>query len=239
MKGSREAAAWDREYRAGRYEQEPPVTFVQDVLGIAGEQGLIGGRGLYIGCGNGRNYLPLVEGGLDLVGLDISAVAIDQLAKRVPGRRSRLVVGDLTALAADERFPIVVALQVFQHGDRATAYDHVRAAQERVASGGLMCVRVNAVGTDIEHRHTVTETSDGALTVRYDDGPKAGLDVHFFSCDELAQLFDGWDELLSIRSQVTQREPAERGQWTQWEAIWQKPAERQHVSGPRSGAVVK
>lgn len=28
-------------------------------------------RGLYIGCGTRRDYLPLVDAGLDLVGLDI------------------------------------------------------------------------------------------------------------------------------------------------------------------------
>ena len=101
MSRSRVVEAWDREYEAGRYEQEPPVAFVQEILDVAGARGSTGERGLYIGW--------------------------------------------------------------------------------------------------------------------------AGLDVHFFSQDELAQLFDGWSELLPVRPQVTHREPVERGQWTQWEAIWQKP----------------
>lgn len=57
-------------------------------------------RGLCVGCGNGRNYLPLVDGGLDLTGLDISAAAITQLTARAPDRRDRLVHGDLSALPA-------------------------------------------------------------------------------------------------------------------------------------------
>jgi hypothetical protein len=32
----------------------------------------------------GENYIPLVEGGLDLIGLDISGEAISQLRKRLP-----------------------------------------------------------------------------------------------------------------------------------------------------------
>ena len=40
-----------------------------------------------LGSCNGRNYLPLVAGRLDLTGLDISAAAIAQLADRAPGRR--------------------------------------------------------------------------------------------------------------------------------------------------------
>ncbi len=81
------AACWDAEYRAGRYSNEPPVAFAQDVVAAARQAGVA--RGLYVGCGNGRNYLPLVEAGLDLTGLDISAAAISQLAARVRGRRDR------------------------------------------------------------------------------------------------------------------------------------------------------
>ncbi|MGH3621503.1 MAG: class I SAM-dependent methyltransferase [Sciscionella sp.] len=70
-------------------------------------------RRVYIGCGNGRNYLPLVDAGLDLVGLDISGRAIEQLAQRVPTRRDRLVVGDLSSLPPHELYRIVVGIQVF------------------------------------------------------------------------------------------------------------------------------
>jgi SAM-dependent methyltransferase len=117
------AAAWDAEYAAGRYVGEPPVAFTRDILAAARQAGLT--RGLYIGCGNGRNYLPLVVGGLDLTGLDISATAIAQLSARAPGR---LVHGDLSELPATAAYPPVIGIQVFQHGDRAAAHAHIRAA---------------------------------------------------------------------------------------------------------------
>jgi len=66
---AREAAAWDAEYAAGRYAGDPPVAFVRDIVDAARERGLR--RGLYVGCGNGRNLLPLLDAGLDLTGLDI------------------------------------------------------------------------------------------------------------------------------------------------------------------------
>jgi hypothetical protein len=72
------AQAWDVEYDAGRYREEPPLPFVADILAAARDHDLVGEPGIYIGCGNGRNYLPLVVGGLDLTGLDISATAIAQ-----------------------------------------------------------------------------------------------------------------------------------------------------------------
>jgi len=66
--GRSPAAAWDAEYRAGRYQDEPPVACTHDILGAARRAGVT--RGLYVGCGNGRNYLPLVADGLDLTGLE-------------------------------------------------------------------------------------------------------------------------------------------------------------------------
>jgi SAM-dependent methyltransferase len=216
------AGAWDVEYAAGRYGDEPPLPFVADILSAAREQGLIGATG--VGCGNGRNYLPLVAGGLDLVGLDVSTTALTQLGERAPERRERLIHGDLSALPEGVTYPLVIGIQVFQHGDRASAHEHLRAAQARLTPGGLFCVRVNAVGPDIEYDHDVTERSaDGGFTVRYLAGPKAGLNVHFFAEAELAELFARYAPVVGLRLVRTWRTSPRRGQWSQWEAIWRKP----------------
>jgi SAM-dependent methyltransferase len=228
------AAAWDAEYRAGRYRDDPPVAFTGDILAAAREAGLT--DGLYIGCGNGRNYLPLVAAGLDLTGLDISAAAIAQLSARAPERRHRLIHGDLGALPPRAKYPLVIGIQVFQHGDRAGAHAHVRAAQDRVAPGGLFCLRVNATQTDIWPEHEVTEHQpDGGRTVRYLAGPKRGLSIHFFTVAELDCLFSRrFEPVLAPRLQRTWRIPAELGQWSQWEAVYRsaRPDCRSPASGP-------
>jgi hypothetical protein len=219
------AEAWDVEYGAGRYRDEPPLPFVDDVLSAVRAHELLGVEGLYVGCGNGRNYLPLVQSGLDLVGLDVSAAALAQLAERAPGRRARLIHGELSALPAGATYAVVVGIQVFQHGDRAGAHEHIRAAQARLARGGLFCLRVNAVGTELEYDHDVVERDrDGGFTVRYLAGPKRGLLIHFFAESELEALFAGYEIVLAPRLSQTWREPPERGQWSQWEAIYGKPA---------------
>jgi SAM-dependent methyltransferase len=220
--GHTPAAAWDAEYNAGRYREEPPVAFTWDILAAARQADVT--RGLQIGCGNGRNYLPLAAGGLDLTGLDISAAAIAQLPDGAPSLRDRLVCGDLIALPAGAAWPLVIGIQVFQHGDRAAAHDHIRAAQQRATPGGLFCLRVNAAGTDIWPEHEVTEHDpDGGLTVHYLAGPKQGLLIHFFTATELGALFaDRFTPVLPLRVQRTWRTPPQPGQWSQWEAIWRK-----------------
>ncbi len=88
------AASWDAEYVAGRYAGAPPDGFVSDIIAAAAAHRLR--QGLYIGCGNGRNLVPLLAAGLDLTGLDISQEAIRQLRAQRPDRAGRFIVGDLS-----------------------------------------------------------------------------------------------------------------------------------------------
>ncbi|MGW2346668.1 class I SAM-dependent methyltransferase [Streptomyces sp. NPDC001661] len=221
---TRESASWDAEYRRGRYEDEPPVGFVDDIVRAA--QCLPpDAQGLYVGCGNGRNYLPLRAAGLNLTGLDISPAALASLAKRSPADAPHLVHGAVTDLPADQLFHLVVGIQVFQHGNRATAHAHLRAALDRIRTGGLFCIRVNAVGTDVRPDHEITEEApDGGFSVRYLEGSKQGLEIHFFSLPELTALLphDQFAPVLAPRIHQTQRPMKDLGQWSQWEAIYRR-----------------
>lgn len=215
---------WDDEYRRGRYEGEPPVAFVQDIIDAARVHRPPTELGLYIGCGNGRNYVPLVEAGLDLVGIDVSGSAVEQLSARLPDRTSRLIQGGVSALPPGSAFGTVIGIQVFQHGTESEAQAHVRAAIDLVVPAGLFCLRVNAVGTEIEYAHTVLTGSTGSgLTVRYDDGPKRDLAIHFFARDEIERLTDCLAPILPLRIHRTLRQTPSASHWDQWEGIWQMP----------------
>ncbi|MGH3671468.1 MAG: class I SAM-dependent methyltransferase [Pseudonocardiaceae bacterium] len=216
------AASWNAEYANGRYRGEPPVAFVADILTAARRHQLT--RGLYIGCGNGRNLIPLLDAGLDLVGLDISTEAIAQLRQRRPDRAADLIVGDLSALPASARYDLVVGIQVFQHGTRHQAHQHLAAAAARVAPAGLLCVRVNATDSDIDHdHHRVEDHTEGSFTVCYRTGPKTGLNIHFFTTNELCDVIgESFSEVVALRSHRTPRTPPGHGQWSQWEAIWRR-----------------
>ena len=225
LSGELAATRWDAEYRAGRYVAEPPLPFVDRILStLRADPAALAGVGLYVGCGNGRNYLPLVDAGLDLHGIDVSREALDQLVARRPALAPRLACGDFLGLASASPFDYLVAIQVFQHGAQADAAAYFDKTAAVLRAGAPFFLRVNSASTEMYLRHTVVDRNDaGGFTIRYDEGPKRGLCVHFYARAELLELARGRFRLVAEpREDVTARTPPQTGSWSQWEVVWQK-----------------
>ena len=214
------ADAWDAEYGNGRYDGESPVTFTNKIIDFLAERPEHrAGKGLYAGCGNGRNYIMLSRSGLDITGLDVSAVGLRQIAEKEPWLAPRLVCSDFLDYAGGP-FDYLVSIQSFQHGTSKTAEAYFRKAAQVLAPDGLLFLRVNASDTDVVHPHYITEKSDGSFTVLYEDGPKHGLHVHFFSLHELEVLIsDNCMRCISEPKKVTTSRQGGHGAWSQWEII--------------------
>ena len=180
------------------------------------------GKGLYVGCGNGRNYVALAGAGLNLIGLDISKEAIAQLRVGHPHLAPDLVQAGFHEFDSESLFDYIVAIQVFQHGTGDTVRRMFARSAKLLKRGGLLFVRVNSASTDVYHSHRVVERGDrDGFTVRYDDGPKCGLAIHFLSLLELQEILDPWfTALVPTREQVTLRQSPKRGSWAQWEGVW-------------------
>src|SRR5215475_5177959 len=95
-------------------------------------------RGRYIGCGNGRNYLPLIDSGLRLYGLDVSEEALNGLTRERPDVTARVIHMDFRRFHSDRRFGYVVAIQVFQHGDGTAVRAYFERVTELLGPGGLL-----------------------------------------------------------------------------------------------------
>lgn len=224
MEQSLASARWDAEYRNGRYAEEPPVPFVNRIIKALEASSLQLSTGLYIGCGNGRNYLPLVDSGLRLYGLDLSGESLSQLAAREPAISNWLIRADFRKYHSQRRFGYIIAIQVFQHGFGADVARYFAHVTSMLSPGGLFFLRVNAASTQVHHPHTIVEQNAfGGMTILYEAGPKRGLPVHFYTRDELLSLTrDHFDVVEEPREDVTSRTPPETGYWVQWEGIWRR-----------------
>ena len=153
----------------------------------------------------------------------ISPEAIARLAQRRPSLPAPHLICDgfRTFRSPVASFDYVIALQVFQHGDDADVAAYFARVAALLRPGGLFFLRVNAVSTQIYHAHTVVDrNAQGGVTIRYDDGPKTGLLIHFFSDAELRDRLEAaFVPVQHPREDVTVRAAPKTGAWAQWETI--------------------
>ena len=215
---------WNKEYKSGRYNNEPPVNFVKKITDVLEKNPHHSkGVGLYVGCGNGRNYIPLADLGLNIIGIDISNVAIDELIKKNSTYSDKLSCQDFENFHSEKLFDYIIAIQVFQHGTQKEISKYFEKASSLLKSGGLLFLRVNSVSTDIYFKHITTETNNhGGITIRYVEGPKKDLDIHFYSREELDVLCTDFDYITPPYEDMTKRDSPKTGTWSQWELILQK-----------------
>ena len=223
---------WDKQYRNGLlYRTEPAVDFIDNTIikELKSNPNLKNGRGLYVGCGNGRNYSKLIESDklLNIVGLDVSGVALEQLAKKLPQCSNMLEQCDfLDYQQKNKSFQYIIAIQVFQHGNASRTNKYFEKASILLEKGGLLFLRVNASNTILQYEHNITEKSNtGSFTVRYNEGPKRGLDIRFFSKEDICGLLHKNNMSIvmkELKNVTTKRVSPRIGTWSQWELIAKK-----------------
>lgn len=216
---------WEKEYKGERYIGDPPIPFVDEITDIVKERLPDEAEGMYIGCGNGRNFIPLVENGLNLIGIDYSGTAIKQIIARRPDLRRNLRTENFIDMEGDNEFDYILALQVFQHGLATTARENFARAHRLLRPGGLFFLRVNSVDTQITTEHHLegpAEDKDfGGFSARYREG-RIGKLVHFFTREELEDIAQktGFEIIVPLREVEIPRNDEENTHWTQWESVW-------------------
>lgn len=136
------------------YRAKPPwdIDGPQPAFARLLRAGLIHGRVLDIGCGTGENALHFASGGLDVTGLDASAVAIGQAQAKARQRRlpARFVHGDALQLAAlGETFDTVTdsgLLHVLSDHDMQQVIRGLHAVLRPSGHYWLLCFSEHATG---------------------------------------------------------------------------------------------
>ena len=209
---------WDREYLRGRYAGEQPIPFVEKIMRmIPGD-----GSGLCVGCGNGRNYIPLARAFGGLEGIDISPVAIRQLCMAAPGLADRVRCGDFADIAINHTYEYIISIQMLQHGSIRVILEYFEKAVALLKAGGMMFLRVNSASTVPRFPHRITERDGhGGFTAMHLEGPKARLDIHFYTLEEITHLCKDL-EIIESHEDATPRTPPGRGSWFQWKVVLRK-----------------
>ena len=229
------ADVWDAEYVSGKYINDQPLAFVYKIIKDLNEKPNIrNSYGLYVGCGNGRNYITLSKNNLNIVGLDVSKVGLEQIAAKEPHLSKRLVCNDFLEYFPGDRslmhrcvdghmnetFGYIIAIQSFQHGDMSTVNKYFHKARDLLNQCGILFVRINASDTVIEHTHEVIEKSGNGFTVLYTEGPKKGLPIRFFSKQGLKNsMCDAGFKLVREPEKITIPRNDKQNSWSQWEAV--------------------
>lgn len=217
--------SWNTVYLPGnKYKDEPPVPFIKTIIETLKNENLFNGKGLYIGCGNGRNYIPLVEKGLDIIGLDISDVALKQIANRVPHLKEKLIQSSFVDYKVTQLFDYIIVIQVFQHGNYDEVVNNFQKVADLLKPGGLFFFRNRASDTLTSEKYEVIEkTSYGGFTVEYLTGSKKGFEVHFLSEGEINELSKiGLIPIIPPYKIRTHRKFPESGDMVHWEGVWSK-----------------
>src|SRR5690606_34912973 len=132
------------------YDQ--PLPFTQDIIDFTQEKLPPDSRGLYIGCGNGRNFIPMLDAGLNLDGIDLTTEGIEQIKQKLPaGYEGRLQTGDFHDLT--DKWDYLVSIQVFQFGRDSAS--HFTKAAELLKPSGLLFLRINSATTDLHLEHVL------------------------------------------------------------------------------------
>ncbi len=190
---------WERVFAArpwGSYPAEELVRFIARNFRAAPDKSSV--QVLEIGCGPGSNIWYLAREGFTVAGIDGSPTAIRQAKERLAAEglphtmpRVDLRVGDFTSLPwEDEVFDAVVDIAALYANPMAKITAAIAEIRRVLKPGGVFFGKMFGTLTTGSDSGEVLEpgTRSNPRT-----GPCAGNEVaHFFSREELADLFSGF-----------------------------------------------
>ena len=176
---------WDWVHAIRDWPRGSELPIVQYVLeGVAD-----GDRILYIGVGDGRNFLRLADSGLDIYGCDASHVAVDRLLCDHPSLRDRLHHRKFPEMAQDRaRFDVVIASRVLIRPDLDGFRADLSAIRSVLGPEGRLFAEWTAAGTDPwPGWGSATLDAQGNLSLDYPSERVQKIYLSFLGCVELVE----------------------------------------------------
>lgn len=138
------------------------------------------GKLLDVGCGQGRDAIPLAKLGFDVTGIDNSAVGIAQLNKVAAQERLPLtgIVTDIYTYTGFKAFDFILMDSMFHFGkkERDQEVAFLSNVFQRAAPGALITICIQDTGKKVDilndivlSEATVEEVSRLSLVYRFED----------------------------------------------------------------------
>ena len=187
---SQSTNAWNELYKQrGRVFTEPH----EDMPGIVK---LLIDRGvstiLDLGSGTGRHVVYLARSGFSVCGLDNSPEGIHITRQWLvdEGLDARLQLQSMTEKLPyeDAFFDAVISVQVVHHAHRETIRDAVQEITRVLKRGGFLFITVPKLRNQGTRFRQLEPNTFVPL-----DGPERGLPHHYFTPDELREVFEGYN----------------------------------------------
>ena len=213
---------WNRVYKSMTNNDSPPLSFTDRIKRNVQHRFKEKGKGLYAGCGDGRNYIPLSQSGLDIIGLDISSEGLNRLARKNPKYAHQLICADFEKFEVNCLFDYIISIQFFHMAVEPKIISYVAKVAQLLKPSGLLFLRATSTGTQITTKHTITEQNTwGGFTIEYTEGEHKGRPIHYFSQVELDQIL-GCNGLYITFSQKVECRSDQKRLIVMWEIIAKK-----------------
>jgi 2-polyprenyl-3-methyl-5-hydroxy-6-metoxy-1,4-benzoquinol methylase len=111
------------------------------------------GKVIDLGCGQGRDSIPLAKLGYKITGIDNSKVGIDQMTSisEKEGLNITGLVGDVYAFDDFQKFDIVLldSMFHFEKRDKKRETDLIHKIAKRINKNGLICICIQDTGKKV------------------------------------------------------------------------------------------
>jgi SAM-dependent methyltransferase len=227
---------WDKVFKEhGAFFEEPHEDMVHIVLLLAGKRAR---RVLDLGCGSGRHVVYLARNRFSVYGLDSSPEGIKMTRAwlRNEGLKADLRLHNMTKPLPfkDSFFDAVISVQVIHHARLAEIRKVVKEIARVLKKDGVVYVTVPKLSNQAE---TFQEIEPGTFIPL--DGLEKGLPHHYFTPEELRELFKDF-EITNIHLDSGEHycllgiRPAATGSSTTSSSCLSRRSRRRHASSSRS-----
>ncbi len=178
---------------------------------------------LDIGCGDGRFLIPMVQDGLNVIGVEPSpkrkAATEENLGRAELAGKATIIQGDSKDLgfAKDESIDWVFSKGAIHHNTWAGIQQSFKEVERVLRSGGFFLFQCRSTNDSALKRSEMVP--DFGQTAKELTGWKKGMIQHYFTKEELEKLAreNGFEIALGPEERISEKKAA------RWWVVYRKP----------------